>query len=352
MNPAENVFSRLEPIRGLSERRLIELASLCRPEKFQIGADPLRSTSPSGQFFYLIKGELSTVLSDGSRRVMVGGCDMANWPIGYQTVLPVSSKAITEVEILRVDFDLLDIMMTWDELASAANPKPACTQDSSADWSTMTGAFNAQALTSGCLAQLPPAHIHELLGRFERVKTKKGQVLIRVGEIGDSYFLIEQGRCEVSKPVGGAEVVLAQLRAGDGFGEEALVADRSRNATVTMKTDGVVLRLAKEDFIELLRVPLLHSIERDAAERKVATGEALWLDIRYAAEFAQDGIPGAINIPLNEIRSAFDLLDKNREYIVYCHSGRRSSAAAFLLAQRGLKAVWLNGGLVASGKPS
>jgi rhodanese-related sulfurtransferase len=170
--------------------------------------------------------------------------------------------------------------------------------------------------------------------------------------MGDSYFLIEQGRCEVTKPVGGAEVVLAQLRAGDGFGEEALVAETPRSATVTMKTDGVVLRLNKADFIELLRVPLLHSIEHDAAERKVANGEALWLDIRYAAEFAQDGIPGAVNIPLNEIRSAFDLLDKNMEYIVYCHSGRRSSAAAFLLAQRGLKAVWLNGGLVASGKPS
>lgn len=43
--------------------------------------------------------------------VMVGGCDEANWPIGYKTVLPVSSKAITEIEVVRVDFDLLDIMI-------------------------------------------------------------------------------------------------------------------------------------------------------------------------------------------------------------------------------------------------
>lgn len=349
MTLVSNVLNRLEPIRGLSESRLRELAGLCRPEKFPIGSDPLRSTSASGQFFYLITGELSTLLSDGSRRVMVGGCDMANWPIGYQTVFPLSSKAITEVEILKVDFDLLDIMMTWDELASAANGKPL--SQKAADWSTMTGAFNVQALTSGCLAQLPPAHIHELLARFERIKTKKGQVIIRDGEIGDSYYLIESGRCEVSKSVGGAQIVLAQLRAGDGFGEEALVAEVPRNATVTMKTDGVVLRLAKPDFIELLRAPLLRAIEFDEAARKVACGDALWLDIRYAAEFAQDGLPGALNIPLNEIRSAFDLLSKDKEYIVYCHSGRRSSAAAFLLAQYGLKAVWLNGGLVASFKP-
>jgi len=342
----ENIFSRLEPVRGLSALRLIELADLCRPEKFPIGADPLRSTCPHGQFFYLIKGELSTVLTDGSRRVMVGGCDMANWPIGYKTVLPVSSKAITEIEIVRVDFDLLDIMMTWDELASAARKPPTGSEDA-ANWSTMTGAFNAQALTSGCLAQLPPAHINELLQRFERIKTKRGQVLIRDGEIGDYYYLIESGRCAVTKVVGGAEVPLAQLRAGDGFGEEALVANTCRNATVTMKTDGILMRLAKPDFIELLRAPLLHALEHAEAAQRVADGQALWLDVRYAAEFGQDGMPDAVNIPLNEIRTAYDLLDRNKEYVVYCHSGRRSSAAAFLLAQHGFKAFWLRGGLAA-----
>ena len=346
MSTPGNIFSQLEPIRGLSELRLIELANLCRPEQFPIGADPLRSTSKYGQFFYLVKGELGTLLADGSRRVMVGGCDEANWPIGYKTVLPVSSKAITEIAVVRVDFDLLDIMMTWDELTSVSS-KPPALGDEPADWSTMTGAFNAQALTSGCLAQLPVAHIHELLQRVERIKTKRGQVLIRDGEMGDSYYMIESGRCEVSKTVGGAQVVLAQLRAGDSFGEEALVAETCRNATVTMKTDGTLLRLTKPDFIELLRAPLLHAVERDDAEWRVASGQALWLDVRYAAEFGQDGLPGALNIPLNEIRSAFDLLDKRKEYIVYCHSGRRSSAAAFLLAQHGLNAFWLRGGLIA-----
>lgn len=346
MTAKDNIFSHLEPIRGLSELRLHELSALCLPEKFPIGADPLRSTEKNAQFFYLIKGELTILLSDGSRRVMVGGCDVANWPIGYKTVLPVSSKAITEIEIIRIDFDLLDLMMTWDELASVTT-KSTESNAESANWCSMTGAFNAHALTSGCLAQLPPAHIHELLQRFERIKFKRGQVLIHEGEVGDSYYMIESGRCEVSKLVGGARVILAQLRAGETFGEEALVSESCRNATVTMKTDGILLRLAKPDFIELLRAPLLHAVERDDAEQRVASGQAIWLDVRYAAEFAQDGLPGALNIPLNEIRSAFQLLDKRKEYIVYCHSGRRSSAAAFLLAQYGLKASWLRGGQVA-----
>ena len=48
---------------------------------------------------------------------------------------------------------------------------------------------------------------------------------------------------------------------------------------------------------------------------------------------------------LNEIRSAFSLLDHEVEYITYCHSGRRSAAAAFLLARNGFKACRLSGSM-------
>jgi rhodanese-related sulfurtransferase len=57
-----------------------------------------------------------------------------------------------------------------------------------------------------------------------------------------------------------------------------------------------------------------------------------------------------MNVPLAEIRSAFGVLDKSKEYVVYCQSERRSSAAAFLLAQNGYKAFLLQGGLWAGKK--
>lgn len=340
-----DILSRLEPIRGLSSLRLEELASLCQAEIWPLGADPLQEKSGVAQFIYLLSGELKIVLPDLSVRLLVGACDIANWPIGYKTVLPVSSKAVTPIELLRIDFDLLDIMMTWDELSSVAESKPQQGNDDAAQWSTMTGAFSAQALTSSALAQLPAAHIHELLQRFERIKVKRGQNIIREGETGDYYYLIESGRCEVTKRLGGTDMCLAELKSGDSFGEEALVSDCRRNASVTMKTDGALQRLAKPDFVELLQAPLLHAVDRDDADLRVSAGKASWLDVRYPAEFTEDGLPGAINLPLNEIRSALGLLDKNREYIVYCQSGRRSSAAAFLLAQHGFKASWLQGGL-------
>lgn len=345
MPATDQLMCRLEPIRGLSPRRLAELARLCRSAVGAPGSDPLRELGGGEQFVYLVAGELKIVLPDGSMRLLVGGCDAANWPLGYKTVMPVSSKAVTEVELLSVDFDLLDIMMTWDELSAVAETRSPPGGDDAMPWSALTGAFSVRALTSSALSQLPPAHIHELLGRFERVRVKRGEVVIREGETGDFYYLIESGRCEVSKRVGGSDFGLAELKAGDSFGEEALVSESQRSATVAMKTDGVLLRLAKPDFAELLQAPLLHAVDRPEADGRVAGGLACWLDVRYPAEFAEDGLPGAINLPLNEIRSAMGLLDRQREYVVYCQSGRRSSAAAFLLAQHGLKACWLRGGL-------
>ena len=143
-------------------------------------------------------------------------------------------------------------------------------------------------------------------------------------------------------------MLLAELKGGDAFGEEALVSEAKRNATVTMKSAGVLLRLDKQDFVELLKEPLLHRITMDEARQRAISG-AQWVDVRYPSEYQYDKIPGAINIPLSEIRNAFGVLDKGKDYIIYCQSERRSSAAAFLLAQRGYNAFLLQGGLWGSG---
>lgn len=343
MNPSIEQLQRLEPIRGLSPRRLEELAALSNCRTFPLGSDPLASMQRGEQFVYLLAGELRLSLPDGSKQVLVGGCDAAHWPIGYKSAPPLGGKAITEVLMLGLDFDLLDIMMTWDELAAVADTS---VQSSEAPpWSMMSGAFSATALTSTAFSRLPPAHIHELFQRFQRIPVRSGDCVVREGDPGDFYYLIESGRCVISKQVGGVRMDVAELKPGNAFGEEALVSDSARGATVTMKTDGALLRLAKPDFIELLQAPLLRPIQRAAADARVAAGRARWLDVRYPAEFVEDGLPGALNVPLNEIRAAFPLIDRSLEYIVYCQSGRRSSAAAFLLAQNGIDAQWLQGGL-------
>jgi rhodanese-related sulfurtransferase len=341
------VLRRLEPLGALSPDSLREISRMCYAEKISRNLDPFRLQGMRGQAVYLVKGELKIDYPDSSSEILVGGTEAAVRPLDKRKPVFTGAKAITDVELIRIDEELLDIMLTWDQLAApqaAAGAKKAPDAADRTDWRTMSGMFAAENLTHGIFASLPPANIEALLMRFHRIKVARGEVVIREGEDGDYYYVIESGRCTVSRQIGGATVGLAELKAGDAFGEEALVANAKRNATVALKTDGVLLRLAKADFIELLKEPLMHRISRTEADKKAAAG-AIWLDVRFAAEYNTDKLPGAINIPLNEIRNLFGSLDRQKEYIAYCQSGRRSSAAAFLLSQRGYKTYLLEGGL-------
>jgi rhodanese-related sulfurtransferase len=340
-------LKHLDPLSSLSDMRLQELAGLCFIESVSRNLDPFRLRSIAGQSVYLVRGELALAYSQGISEVIVGGSVEARCPLGKRRVF-ISAKAVTGVQLIRIDDDLLDVMLTWDQLAAqeqvGAQQPSAERPSSGANWGVMSGLFGINNLRFGAFSQLPPAHIDELLRRFERIEAKKGEVIIREGAEGDYYYLVESGRCQVERMVGGVNMTLAELKSGDTFGEEALVSEAKRNATVTMKTDGALLRLSKQDFNVLLREPLLRRINMEQAKQKVLGG-AEWIDVRYMSEYQYDKLPGAVNIPLSEIRNAFGALDINKEYVIYCQSGRRSSAGAFLLAQRGYNVYFLEGGL-------
>lgn len=346
-------LSRLQPLRALGAESLERLPALCERKCLNRG-EALFQSGEAGKVAYGLHGEIAVERRPGLVEVIVGGHGRGLWPVWRDGDLPVSARAITPVDLLLVDSEGLDRMVIWDQLASPGDAAVASTVPTDArstaaaqgdqEWSGIGGLLAEHSLCTGVFANVPVANLHSLLQRLERVDVKRGDVVIEQGAAGDYYYLIQRGRCRVTRTIGGAPVELAELGEGDGFGEEALVSEAARNATVVMKTDGVLRRLAKVDFVSLLKEPLLLRVGAHEAQRRVASG-AVWLDVRFPAEFQHDGIHGAINIPLNEIRQAAATLGQGREYVVYCQTGRRSAAAAFLLSQRGVRACVLEGGL-------
>ena len=126
-----------------------------------------------------------------------------------------------------------------------------------------------------------------------------------------------------------------------------MIAEAKRNATVTMSTDGTLMRLGKSDFQTLLNEPLLQWVDPGEGQGNRRQG-GKWLDVRLPSEFQNFRIDGAVNIPLYFIRLKLNALDKNTPYVVCCDTGRRSSAAAYILSERGFEAYVLKGGLAAT----
>jgi rhodanese-related sulfurtransferase len=171
-------------------------------------------------------------------------------------------------------------------------------------------------------------------------------VVIKQGEEGDYFYIIVQGKCAVTRetPMSRDGIKLAELGVGDTFGEEALIAEAKRNATVTMVTDGVLMRLNKQDFRELMNEPLLQWVNPEQARDIIKRG-GRWLDVRLPSEFQNLAVDGAMNVPLYLIRLKLSALDRKTPYVVYCDTGRRSSAAAYILVERGFDAYVLQGGV-------
>jgi rhodanese-related sulfurtransferase len=340
----------LAPLAGLSRDRLTELADFALVERAPRGSNPLQER-PASQSLFLLQGELLLAYQGGGTLVVVGGSEDARNALNRQKHLVERAKAITDVDLLAIDDEMLDILATWDEVAAGGEGASPMVRAVRLDGRLIGGAFSLSNLRSGAFAQLPVAHIDELLKRFERVTAERGDIVIREGGEGDYYYVIESGRFQVERLVGGAKVVLAELKSGDAFGEEALVSEAKRNATVVAVTEGQLLRLAGGHFNELLREPLLRRVAFTQAAEKVRRG-AVWLDVRYPSEYQYDKLPGAINVPLSEVRNMFAVLDRSKEYVAYCQSGRRSAAAAFLFAQRGFGVWLLEGGLKGSERPA
>ena len=100
---------------------------------------------------------------------------------------------------------------------------------------------------------LDEAQIAHVIARLVRVELDPGEVVFEEGEIGESFYLIFRGRVEVTQLERGRSRHLASLVEGDYFGEDALLFDRPRIATITAVVPTVLLSLDRDNFYELLR---------------------------------------------------------------------------------------------------
>jgi len=102
-------------------------------------------------------------------------------------------------------------------------------------------------------ADQPAAMLAEFAERMTRESFRPGETIIRQGEIGDKFYVIESGVVEVSRTKDGVTAGGIMLSTGDVFGEVALLTGEPRNATVVAREPVVTFTLAKQHFDEARR---------------------------------------------------------------------------------------------------
>ncbi|MAA58681.1 MAG: hypothetical protein CMK79_00890 [Pseudomonadales bacterium] len=197
-------------------------------------------------------------------------------------------------------------------------------------------------LESDVFAKVPPANIQRLFTAFKNEERALGDVVVAEGDPGNLFYVIEHGSALVSKRSENGVEQVARLGPGQFFGEEALIGETTRNATVTMETDGALMYLEKDEFKSLLEQPVMNRITEQDLDAMQADSTALvLLDVRLSGEFKHFHRENSINIPLNKLRQRCDNLDRSACYVVVDNAGPRAELGAYLLVKAGLQAYLL-----------
>jgi CRP-like cAMP-binding protein len=337
-----SLFKNYVPLNALKAESQRELAKKTTISEAKAGEFLFKLGDPAKAAIYVISGDVQLEDAAGKQLgKLAGGSPDSFHRLAHQSPRKVSARCLNVVRYLAVDASLLDVMLTWDQTGSFE------VGDLSSQQEVEGGDWMSKLLQMKTFQQVPPSNLQGMFMRMQEVNADAGKVIMRQGEDGDFFYVIIEGRCLVTREqaAGQKPVKLAELESGSCFGEEALISDTKRNATITMITRGKLMRLAKDDFRNLLNDPMSRKMSFADADKMVKSGKAKWLDVRLPSEYQNYSLPGSVNLPLYLMRMKLNTLDPKTAYICCCDTGRRSSVAVFVLTQKGYEAYVLDKGI-------
>ena len=331
-----SLLRQFVPLNALSLLTLNELAVQTEEISLPAGRVIFRQGDDDPWLYFLLEGEVLFQEPNSAPRTIRSGSEQARHALSRTHPREYSAVAATSVRLLRVDEHLLESCLGADQAAAYEVFEYDGCEDP---------AWMMHILSKPAFRNIPPANANIMFKHFEPLHGKAGDVVIQQGDHADYYYLIRSGHAQVSRATpDGVSMVLADLGPGDGFGEEALLTGELRNASVTLRSDCVLMRLSKQDFDSLLKAPLVKSIDLNDALHLIHEGAQL-VDVRLEEEFQAGTLRDSLNLPLYLLRLKAQSLNPKIKYILFCQHDQRSSAAAFLLSQRGFDTYVLRGGL-------
>lgn len=302
---------RLEPYSRLNGQQLMDLVKCCRELTIAAGRRfEVRASSMRGQCF-LLEGNVQICAPSLRQPQVLEQVDhrdpRARRPLLHAEVPDVHILTRARSRILVVDTEV-------KRRRDSVYVTPIGATDQSA-WMTV---FLGGALT----AQLSPSSLRDLFRAFESEDVKAGQTIGRIGELSSRFHVIKTGQARIAN-----QVTLAVLGPGEFFGEDSLIRGATRNANITMMTDGELLSIGEKAFRELLHSQFV---------RHLAAG-MVSVRTNLVSQHNPESENADLNVKLENLRSSLHYFDRDVRYLL-CGNQKDVELAAFILTHHGYQA--------------
>ena len=141
----------------------------------------------------MLSGTIELREGDDVFRTLTGGTAAARHAVA--PTLPRSQTAVAAgvVRYIKIDSELLDVVLTWDQTGSyEVDELKGDQQKNNDDW--MTTLLQIRAFH-----KIPPANIQAIFMRLEEVSYSAGDAVIKQGDAGEYFYIITDGHCLVTR---------------------------------------------------------------------------------------------------------------------------------------------------------
>lgn len=332
------IIRQLIPLSTLPSQSFVSLCGQLTIEHAEQGTILFKRGDENDLLYYLLDGSINLQTETFTIETITAGSDSARFAIAHQVPRKVDAVANSRIQFLRLNADMMK-MTTEKAYEENESTMTVDEPDDSDDWMTTL-------LKSPIFRSLPPANLQKLLMSLHEVTCSPGEAIIRQGDPGDYYYIIKKGQAIISrKPSANAkDIKLSKLADLDTFGEDALISGEPRSTSITAVTDMTLLRLGKEQFINLIKLPTLKYIGIEELRGLMNQGAEV-IDVRGPDEYKNSHLPKSINVPFFSLRMYLKTLNRHHPIIVVCKDGKTSEMAAFILQQNKFNALILKNGI-------
>lgn len=329
------------PFNKMEEKFLPLLLEQFEVFEFEKGDDIFKHDDNKIFAKYIIDGNVKVMYPSGREKRVKSSSLQSYYPIGeVNTQKQLSSLVESKTaSVMMINNIFLDQFTVWDHLFKESDADSPLRGHESYSW--VIGLLKSKAVQ-----MLPRGHVDQIFKNLEPLYVNAGDEIITEGDSGDFCYIIVKGEVNVFKCVAEGEDLVATLSAGALFGENALVSNEPRTASVRMKTNGVLMKMIGEKFSSLLKSHVVRWLTVDASYEMLLE-DAVLLDVRENDEYEALHFDESIHIPIGDLREQCEnKLDKSTVVITCSNTGMRCASAAFLLATLGYDVYSMQGGVL------